>query len=102
MTNLDPNSRDRLRNDPMMSEPVTRDRGGMGMGMIGLLAAIAVLILAGLFFWSAGDGDQTATTTTSPGTTTGASPTTPAPPAKTTPAPSTPPATGNSPAQPSK
>lgn len=80
---FDPNDPNRLgtpaderMRDPLIQEPRS------SLGMVGMLAGLAIAIVLGFLFWSMGEGTNTTATNTSPGTTTGSStPQPPAPPA---------------------
>jgi hypothetical protein len=62
----------------MISEPPLRERES-GLTTLGILAALAVAVGAGMYFFSTGDNDRVATNDTPPATT-GQSTTTPTPP----------------------
>jgi hypothetical protein len=80
---FDPNDPNRMdapagapMNDPLIREPRS------SLGTIGMLAGLAIAIVLGMLFWSMGDGTNSTSSNTGPGTTTGSSTTPPpAPPA---------------------
>lgn len=71
--NLDPDR------EPKLGDPVVRGDERSGMTMMGIVAAIAVALLVGLFFMTTGDQTNTSASKTSPGVTTGSSPPSPPP-----------------------
>ena len=83
---MDPNMPRTTHEPPLERDPMIReDDSSTGMTMLGIIAAIAIAIGAGVYFWSTSDHAQVASNNT-PAVTTPASP-----PAKSTPpAPATP------------
>jgi hypothetical protein len=67
MSTFDPNDRNRMTT----GRPAAEDR--TGMGMLGLLGAVAVAAVIGLGIWSMADNDNTTASNNAPGVTTGSS-----------------------------
>jgi hypothetical protein len=70
--------------EPRLSDPVVRSDEQSGMAMVGIVAAVAVALIAGLIYLNTGS-ETTTTSNTSPGVTTGSAP----------PPPSAPPGSGD-------
>jgi cell division protein FtsN len=68
--------------EPRLSDPVARGDEQSGMAMVGIVAAIAVLLIAGLVYFNLGGTDTASTPDTSSGVTTGSSPPSTASPAE--------------------
>lgn len=60
--------------EPRLSDPVARGDEQSGMAMVGIVAAIAVVLIAGLVYFNLGSSETATTSNTSPGVTTGSSP----------------------------
>jgi hypothetical protein len=76
---FDPITRKAVADDTALRiDPVERERGGLGM--LGISAVAAVVLVLGLLFWNMSDRTNTTAMTIAPGVTTGSSTATPATP----------------------
>lgn len=64
--------------NPKLSDPVLRDESS-GWAMMGVVAAVAVAMVAGFLYFSTGDGTDSTASNKESGVTTGSSPPAPAP-----------------------
>jgi hypothetical protein len=67
-------------NDPLQRTELREVREESNMATIGVVAALVLAFMVGIFLWNTGDRPNTAMNA-APGVTTGSSPATPAPPA---------------------
>ena len=101
MRENDPNYPETTRpaGDPRRDPPMVQNSTSSNMGMIGVIAGIAIALVVGFLFWNMSDTTDTASDTTTPGqTTTGSAPKAPASPSTGTGATGTTPPANNAPA----